>query len=231
MPPLPPATLAIVLSCVAGFCLATFVPTLYLWFGLWPVGSGNFMPWQLLTHALLHSGVSHLVFNLLAVWLFGAELERVWGQRRFWQFTVAGVLAAAVVYLLLSLLIGSRNYAVGISGVFFALLLAYATVFARRQFDAVGFIPVVLLMIPSLIVNVVGIMLFVLMFTNRSALPIPPMPVPAKAMVLAFGAIQLLIGVVGGGGIVALSHLGGMLGGWLMLRYWRGAAPFGSRRR
>jgi membrane associated rhomboid family serine protease len=54
--------------------------------------------------------------------------------------------------------------------------------------------------------------------------------VPAKVMVLVFGLIELFLGVVGGSGIAHFAHLGGMLGGFLMIRYWRGQSPFRRRR-
>ena len=79
MPPMPPVTQALLLVNVAIFCLDLFVGP---WFGrlfaLWPLGS-NFMPWQVVTYAFLHGSVMHLFFNMLGLWMFGAELERVWG--------------------------------------------------------------------------------------------------------------------------------------------------------
>jgi membrane associated rhomboid family serine protease len=53
------------------------------------------MPWQVVTYAFLHGDMGHLFFNMLGLWMFGSELERLWGQKRYWQFLLAGVLAAA----------------------------------------------------------------------------------------------------------------------------------------
>jgi membrane associated rhomboid family serine protease len=58
----------------------------------------------------------------------------------------------------------------------------------------------------------------------------PPIPMKAKVFVAVFGALELVFGVTGGSGIAHFAHLGGMLGGFLMIRYWRGQAPFGRRR-
>jgi membrane associated rhomboid family serine protease len=141
------------------------------------------------------------------------------------------LVTAGLTQLLVTGLLGSIAYTVGASGALYGLLLAYAFVFPRRQFDLLGFLPMVLLMIPSTIFNVMGMLLFIIMLTNRSALPIRPIPMPAIGMVVAFGVIELSLGVAGRSGIAHFAHLGGMLGGFLTLRYWRGQPPFGGRRR
>src|SRR5262245_38636083 len=118
MLPLPPVTQALMLICTAVFCLQLFLP-LGQWLALYPIGSGQFAPWQLLTYAFLHGDVLHLFFNMLGLWMFGSELERLWGQRRFIHMLLAGALAAALIQLLFSLVIGSRVPTVGASGALF----------------------------------------------------------------------------------------------------------------
>ena len=71
-------------------------------FALWPLHSGRFMPWQVVSYAFLHGDFLHLFFNMLGLWMFGAELERLWGQQRYWQFLLASVLAAAATQLLIT---------------------------------------------------------------------------------------------------------------------------------
>ncbi len=196
MPPMPPVTQALLLVNVAIFCLDLFVGQ---WFGrlfaLWPLGS-NFMPWQVVTYAFLHGSVMHLFFNMLGLWMFGAELERVWGTKRFIQFYTASLLAAAAMQLLVNALLGSPYPTVGASGALFGLLLAFG-----------------------------------MMFPNRIIMPLfPPIPMKAKTFVMVFGGLELLLGVTGTqSGVAHFAHLGGMLGGYLMIRYWRGQAPFGRR--
>jgi membrane associated rhomboid family serine protease len=156
----------------------------------------GFLPWQVGTYAFLHGGVGHLFFNMLGLWMFGAELERVWGQKRFMQFYAASVLAAAVAQLLVTMLLGSLAPTVGASGGLFGLLLAYA-----------------------------------MMFPNRTIMPLfPPIPMKAKVFVALYGGLELLLGVTGSqSGVAHFAHLGGMVGGFLMMRYWRGQSPFGRR--
>jgi membrane associated rhomboid family serine protease len=230
MPPLPPVTLGLILACVATYFFDQFLFPLDPWFALWPLQSGAFMPWQLVTYGFLHGGIAHLVFNMLGLWMFGAELERLWGRNRYLQFLTASLISAALTQLLVTALLRSAAPTVGASGALYGLLLAYALVFPRRHFDLLGFIPMLLLMMPSQVLNLAGMLLFVVMLTNRAALPLRPIPIPAMGMVIAFGVIELYLGVLGRGGIAHFAHLGGMLGGFLMIRYWRGQRPFGRRR-
>ncbi|KQW66810.1 rhomboid family intramembrane serine protease [Methylibium sp. Root1272] len=194
MPPLPPITQALILINVAVFCLDQF---LGLWFtrlfALWPLG-GGFMPWQVASYAFLHGGIGHLFFNMLGLWMFGAELERLWGTKRFVQFYGASVLAAAAAQLLVAWLLNSPYPTVGASGGLFGLLLAFG-----------------------------------MLFPNRTIMPLfPPIPMKARTFVMVFGGLELLLGFISPtGGVAHFAHLGGMAGGWLMIRYWRGQAPFG----
>ncbi len=230
MPPLPPVTRNLMIVCAVLYAASLFLP-LEPWSGLHSPASGRLMPWQLLTYAFLHGSMVHLLFNMLGLWMFGAELERLWGQRRYLQLLGASVVTAALAQLVVNLVTGSYALTVGASGALYGLLLAYALMFPRRQFDLVGFLPTLLLMVPVDVIQMLGMILFVVMLTNRSLLPIPPMPVPAKTMVLIFGGLELFAGVVfSRSGVAHFAHLGGMLGAWLLIAYWRGRGPFARRR-
>ncbi len=235
MLPLPPVTKALMLICTALFFADQLLEnsfSLVDWFALWPLKSGNFYPWQLVSYAFLHGSLSHLIFNMLGLWMFGAELERLWGYKRYWQMLLASTLTAAAAQLLLTLvLVGPNLPTVGASGALFGLLLSYAIVFPRRQFDLVGFLPMVLLMIPGQIFYTLGVVLFVLLLTNRQLVPLKPIAVRALTMVMIYGAIELFLGVAyTRSGVAHFAHLGGMLGAWLLLLYWRGRLPFGRGR-
>ncbi|MBI5333286.1 MAG: rhomboid family intramembrane serine protease [Burkholderiales bacterium] len=199
MLPLPPVTQALILANVAAFCATVILdPLLTTLFALWPVGTSLFLPWQLVTYAFLHGSLGHLFFNMLGLWMFGSELEQLWGRTRYLQFYFASVLTAAAAQLVVTGLAGSNAPTVGASGALFGLLLAYG-----------------------------------MLFPNRMIMPLfPPIPMRAKVFVALYGGLELLLGVFGNGsGVAHFAHLGGMLGGWLMIRYWRGQPPFGSRRR
>jgi membrane associated rhomboid family serine protease len=196
MPPMPPVTQALLLTNVALFCLDLFIgPWFTQLFALWPLGHG-FLPWQVVSYAFLHGSIGHLFFNMLGLWMFGSELERVWGPQRFFQFYSASVLTAAAAQLLVTALLGSLGPTVGASGGLFGLLLAFG-----------------------------------MMFPNRTIMPLfPPIPMKAKVFVALYGGLELVLGVTGSAtGVAHFAHLGGMLGGYLMIRYWRGQPPFGRR--
>jgi membrane associated rhomboid family serine protease len=198
MPPLPPVTKVLMLVCVGVYSIDYLLgQTLQSLFALWPLASGAFWPWQVVTYAFLHGSTLHLFFNMLGLWMFGSEIERLWGHKRYLQFLLASLLSAALVQLVWTAMIHSPAPTVGASGALFGLLLAYA-----------------------------------MLFPNRTIMPLfPPIPMKAKVFVAVFGSLELLLGLYGGSGIAHFAHLGGMLGGFLMIRYWRGQAPFGRRRR
>lgn len=131
--PKPMLTYALIGACVVAFLAQGSDPRWVLGNGaLWPLGE-YFAPWQILTYAFLHSGMSHLVFNMFGVWMFGADLERVLGTRRFAVLYFAGVLSAAAAQLMFSAATGSQSPTVGASGGLFGLLLAYAVIFPKRK--------------------------------------------------------------------------------------------------
>lgn len=194
---MPPVTLNLLIANVAAFVLLpTLAPGLFGWLALWPLESGRFAPWQLVSYSFLHGGLAHLAFNMFGLWMFGAELERVWGARRFATFYFCSVLAAAVTQMAVSQFSGSTVPTVGASGGLFGLLVGFAIVFPQRRITPL----------------------------------FPPIPMPAPVFVALYGGIELLLGVTGSAsGIAHFAHLGGIAGGWLVLRYWRGLPPFSRR--
>ncbi|NDY91664.1 rhomboid family intramembrane serine protease [Ideonella livida] len=131
MPHIPPITKALLLICTAVFCLSLLAP-LSLWFALWPLGSGQFMPWQPFTFAFLHADMLALFFNALALWMFGGELEMFWGQRRYLQYLAACLLATALATIFLGLVVPYVGPVRGMSGALFGLLFASARHFPDR---------------------------------------------------------------------------------------------------
>ena len=196
MPPMPPVTKALMLICTAVFFIQMLLPMVPLeaLFALWPLSSGNFWPWQLVSYAFLHGDMGHLLFNMLGLWMFGAELERLWGRNRYLQMLLASVVAAALAQLLVTMLTGSRSPTVGASGALFGLLLSFG-----------------------------------MLFPDRIIMPLfPPIPMKARTFVMVFGGLELLFGLSGSSGVAHFAHLGGMLGAWLMISWWRGKLPFGG---
>jgi membrane associated rhomboid family serine protease len=85
--PLTPAIKAIVATNVAAFLVSLVVPAITLTFGLRPADIfGRLHIWQPVTYMFLHAGITHILFNMLALWMFGVELERMWGSRYFLKY-------------------------------------------------------------------------------------------------------------------------------------------------
>src|SRR6185436_11196622 len=95
-------------------------------FALWPIGP-DFAPWQLVTYSFLHApdNLFHVFFNMLALYMFGSDIERVFGQRRFLVYYFCCVLTAALAQLMVANLSGAPSYpTLGASGGVFGVLLA-----------------------------------------------------------------------------------------------------------
>jgi membrane associated rhomboid family serine protease len=141
----PPVLKSLLIINVAVFLLETFflnlfsingVPLDYYfskYFALYPLQSDNFSPWQLVTYQFMHGGYLHILFNLLALWMFGAELENVWGSRRFLVFYLLTGIGAGLVQQIIQFLpwIDAKPM-VGASGAIYGLLAAFALIFPNR---------------------------------------------------------------------------------------------------
>ena len=95
----------------------------------------SFMPWQLVTYGFLHDtrSLMHIVFNMLMLWMFGRDLERLMGPRRFLTYYMTCVVGAGLVQLLVGVMQGWGVPTVGASGGVFGILLAYGMAFPNRM--------------------------------------------------------------------------------------------------
>jgi len=193
--PLTPAVKVLLIANTVLFLAQAVVPEITVFGGLTPAAVvESLWLWQPFSYMFLHAGLSHLVFNMLALWMFGVEIERLWGTQAFARFYVFCGLGAAAATLVASLLpFGFASFlyttpTVGASGAIYGLLAAFGTLFANRP-----------------------IYMYFLF------------PVPARIFVLITGAISLLLSVTSsGGGMAHIAHLGGLLTGWLLLMKGRG---------
>lgn len=205
--PVTPTIKALIWANVALFAAAALLPELIGVLGLRPEDVvGRMRLWQPVTYLFLHSGLFHILFNMLALWMFGVELERMWGTRSFLKYYFVTGIGAGLVTVLLAFLplpgsIGDTlrySVTVGASGAIYGLLLAYA-----------------------------------LRFPNRPLFMFPiPIPIPAKYFVLILGGIALLSSVAANqGGVANVAHLGGLAVGYLYLRGRRAGPPGGIKYR
>ena len=200
------------------------------YFGLHYWKSEAFYPHQLVTYMFMHSfTITHLLFNMFAVWMFGKVLESVWGSKRFLIYYMvtgvgAGLIQLLVIYLRLmplysqlspedlsyitengyQLLQEGKNFTDPIAGKI-NLLLNVTTVGASGA--------------------VFGILLaFGMLFPNTELMLLfPPIPIKAKWFVIGYGAIELYSGMANNAGdnVAHFAHLGGMLFGFVMIKYWQ----------
>jgi len=188
--PLSSAMKALIGANVAVFVLTTFMPALIRLLGLVPSDVlFGLRVWQLGTYMFLHGGIFHIVFNMLALWMFGTELERMWGTRYFLKFYFVTGIGAGALTVLFSLLPFTfaqqlqNAIIIGASGAIYGLLLAYALYFPDRH-----------------------IYLYFVF------------PIPVKVFVAIMGAIALFSSLGEAGGVANATHLGGLLVAYLFLK-------------
>jgi rhomboid family protein len=149
----------------------------------------RFEIWRLVSYMFLHAGVFHLLFNMLALWMFGTRLEQGWGRRYFLKFYFVTGIGAAVLTILFSLLPFdlARNLqysnVIGASGAIYGLLLAYGLYFPDE--------PIYMYLV---------------------------FPIPARYFVMIIGALAFYSSLTSSDGVASATHLGGLLVGYLYLK-------------
>ena len=95
---------------------------------LWPIQSGLFKIWQLITHMFMHAGLEHLIFNMIGLWVFGRYLENFWGPKRFLEFYLICGIAAGAAHLAIE-----DAPAIGASGAVMGILVGFAYLFPNTS--------------------------------------------------------------------------------------------------
>jgi membrane associated rhomboid family serine protease len=174
------------------FVVSQIVPSLTLYFGLIPRDVlTRLWLWQPFTYLFLHGSFLHIVFNMLALWMFGTELERLWGSKfflRYYFVTGVGAGAAMLGASLVPSVFGAGIYVtptIGASGAVYGLLMAFAIYYPTRP-------------------------LFLFPF---------PIPIQAKYFVLIIGGFVFFSSLNDtGGGVAHMAHLGGLVVGYVYLK-------------
>jgi membrane associated rhomboid family serine protease len=190
--------------------------------------SNQFRPWQLVTHMFMHGGFTHIFFNMYALFLFGSILERQWGARRFLIYYLVCGLGAFGLHEFVNFL-EIRELMKVLSNEQLQLVIeeGYEVLISGKNYSdgAMGSLNLAI-NIPVVGASgaVFGLLLaFGMLFPDiRLQLLFPPVALKAKWFVLIYGAIELLlaIGNMPGDSIAHYAHLGGMLFGYLMLKFW-----------
>jgi len=194
--------------------------------GLFPLPSPLFKPWQIVTHMFMHSSgrIFHIFFNMWALYMFGKILENIWGGKRFFIYYMitglgAMLIHALVTYLQLAPEIAQLKAHYSVDRINMTLLneiLRPGNPFYSLARE---------LLIPTVGASgaVYGVLLaFGVLFPNTTLMIIPiPVPIKAKWVVLGAAVISLVLGLSGKGGNIAhFAHLGGMIFGYILIRFW-----------
>ena len=190
---------------------------MYEKFALFYPTSPFFHWWQPVTHMFMHGGFWHLFFNMYTLWIFGSQLERVWGAKKFLLFYFVTGLGAALVHTGVEW-IQMQNWLSEAAAGSYAAQMSIHTLKMTPTVGASGAIYGVLMGYAMLYPDSIMSLVF------------PPIAMKAKWFVLIFGAIELLTGVTGTGGNIAhFAHLGGLIFGYLLMMYWRHRRTLYSR--
>jgi membrane associated rhomboid family serine protease len=220
--------------------------------GLHYFSSTYFQPYQFLTHMFMHGGITHLFFNMFALWMFGKVLESVWGSKRFLlYYFVTGLGAAAlhtfVNHLQIEPMVEAFKafsntpspdaYAAFIKEhvrkpdpQVYDFLAAWGSQPNNPEYTRIAISQLQNYLTFTINIPTVGasgavfgvLLAFGMLFPNTQLmLLIPPIPIKAKYFVILYGALELYLGLTRPGSNIAhFAHLGGMLFGFFLIRYW-----------
>ena len=207
----------------------TFGWDLYNQLGLFLPGSPHFEPFQLVSHMFMHGNMGHIFFNMFALWMFGYSLENVWGGKRFLTYYMVTGLGAAALHMTINyweaMQLQSELLANGYS---MESIMELRSVPAYQMGGYPGLVQnyIAKYQIPTVGASgaVFGILLaFGMMFPNTRIYLYFAFPIKAKYFVIGYGLLELFNGLANdpSSNVAHFAHLGGMLFGFLLIKYWR----------
>ena len=188
--------------------------------GLHQFQSEDFMPHQLITHFFMHGNFTHLFFNMFALWMFGKILENVWGAKRFLIYYMITALGAAALHLAVS---QYQIYELS-NEVPNLIELAKKGLYNTSNENSLRLTQLVTTPTVGASGAVFGILLaFGMLFPNTLLYIYFAIPIKAKYFVMIYGALELYLGLSNNpaDNVAHFAHLGGMLFGFLLLKYWQ----------
>ena len=196
--------------------------------GLFYFKSELFRPYQIITHIFMHGSISHLFFNMFALWMFGTVLEGVWGGKRFLFYYMITGLGAAALHTFVNYInyisISNELTIEQIQMIFdnSTQLWQNHQTFTDTNMAALH----ALINIPTVGASgaVFGVLLaFGMLFPNSLLYIYFAIPIKAKYFVILYGILELYLGVMNqpGDNVAHFAHLGGMLFGFLLIKYWK----------
>lgn len=208
---------------------SSFGADVYRYLGLHLPGSPQFMVHQLITHMFMHGNFGHILFNMFALWMFGNSLENVWGGKRFLIYYMVTGLGAAFIHMGVSMFealsLQNELMSLGATGDQLATWRAMSIDEAIRQ-PALIRDYALKYAIPTVGASgaVFGILLaFGMLFPNVRIYLYFAIPIKAKYFVIGYGLLELINGISNdpSSNIAHFAHLGGMLFGFILIKFWR----------
>ena len=212
---LPPITRNLLIANVVCYLLQLLAGSLRIdltdLLGLHFVLADDFRVWQLVSYMFLHGSLTHLFFNMFSLWMFGGLIERTLGAKRFLTYWMVCGIGAGICQEFWQtgqyFMEGLNNYPMVNTGSAIISMGDYLNLWTTIGASGACY----------------GVLLaFGMLFPNeRIMLLLPPIPMKAKYFVAGYAAIELISAYVSNDNVAYFAHLGGMLFGWLLLRYWR----------
>ncbi len=213
---IPPVTKNLIIINILFWIASIVLPRagidLVSWLGLHFPGAKDFQPYQLISYMFMHDTRSfgHVFFNMFAVYMFGRVLENVWGAKRFLIYYMVTGIGAGLIQEL-TWLYDIHSFASEHGYTVMGVIRNDPTLNNMITVGASGSVFGILLAFGMLFPNVPLYIMFV------------PVPVKAKYFVVGYGLIELILGVAdfSGDSVAHFAHLGGMLFGFFMIRFWK----------
>lgn len=181
--------------------------------------SPNFRPHQLITHFFMHADFTHLFFNMFAIWMFGKTLENIWGAKRFLTFYIITALGAAAIHIFV---IQYQIFQLAESSEM--LDLAKKGMYNTSNINSLRLTQLVSTPTVGASGALFGILLaFGMLFPNTLLYIYFAIPIKVKYFVIIYGALELYAGISNNpaDNVAHFAHLGGMLFGYILLKYWQ----------
>lgn len=196
--------------------------------GLHYFSSERFQVYQFITYMFMHGGFNHVLFNMFALWMFGYMLENVWGSKRFLQYYIYTGLGAALIQLFVTWIrisvLESQMDTFSIETVMREGLGVLDRGMNYTNEDMATLNAMVNAPMIGASGAVFGILLaFGMMFPETKLYLYFLFPVKAKYFVIGYGLVELLFGIANrpGDNVARFAHLGGMIFGFLFIKYWK----------
>jgi membrane associated rhomboid family serine protease len=196
--------------------------------GLHYFKSEFFKPYQLVTYMFMHGSLEHVFFNMFALWMFGNVLENFWGPKKFLTYYMvcgigAGLIQLAVTHIRLTMLLSDLPP----ESIDYIITKGFEIFQSGQNFiDPVAAQINIMINISTVGASgaVFGILLaYGMLFPNTLLYIYFAIPMKAKWFVILYGAVELFMGIANsqGDNVAHFAHLGGMLFGFIMIKYWQ----------